>query len=289
MRNTSFFEKLTGSLRLSDDDLKALNDTHTENDTPSTATQTQQNTPQTSQQYQNDDDTEVIVEESEGDFDIPDDAEIETIEEVVEDDTIDSEQVDEYYEEVIDEEVQPEAHEEATKPVDETFASFDEDAEGPDEEEEDAEVSSEAEEDGYPIFNLESEEEPEDEEQFDVEPEEDETMEPEAKPRLPIDMYELHHEIIIRTLVPGITPENLKVSITRDHVSIAGTRPAPDGIPNKNYFEREVEWGEFSRVIELPTEVDVEHAEAVEKYGLLVIRLPKMDSKKTQELKVKSV
>lgn len=282
MRNTSFFEKLTGSLRLTDEDLKALNEHSDDTSSPNAPIAAAPSSVSTTATH---DDGDTIVEEIEGDFEIPEDAEIETIEEVVEDDTIDTEQIDEYYEEIIDEE-QPVHHLSAeVKP-----ATIQEEVEEEVHEEEPVDEPDDVEED-YPVFNIESEEEPEEEEEKLID---FTSRDIEKKPRperqsLPIDMYELHHEIIIRTLVPGITPEHLKVSITRDHVSISGTRPAPDGIPSKNYFEREVEWGEFSRMIELPVEVDVEHAEAVEKYGLLVLRLPKIDSMKTQELKVKSV
>jgi HSP20 family molecular chaperone IbpA len=281
MRNTSFFEKLTGSLRLTDEDLKALNEHNDDVSSPSAPVAAAPASIATTATH---DDGDTIIEEIEGDFEIPEDAEIETIEEVVEDDTIDTEQVDEYYEEIIDEE-QPVHH--ASPEVKLTTTHDGDEAVH---EEEPMHEQVDLEED-YPVFNIESDEEPEEEEEKLID---FTTRDIEKKPRperqsLPIDMYELHHEIIIRTLVPGITPEHLKVSITRDHVSISGTRPAPDGIPSKNYFEREVEWGEFSRMIELPVEVDVEHAEAVEKYGLLVLRLPKIDSMKTQELKVKSV
>lgn len=277
MRNTSFFEKLTGSLRLTDEDLKALNEP--EGPADLTAAAQVSVLPQSRAMPAPQDDTsDTIIEETHEDFEIPEDAEVETVEEVIEDDSIDSEEVEEYYEEIIDEE--PEQPQQHMKLVD-----FEDD-----EPTTEAAQAEEVAHTDYPVFNMEQEEEePEPEKLIDfTAPSIEKAPRPE-KPTLPIDMYELHHEIIIRTLVPGITPEHLKVSITRDHVSISGTRPAPDGIPDKNYFEREVEWGEFSRMIELPTEVDVEHAEAVEKYGLLVIRLPKIDSLKTQELKIKSI
>jgi HSP20 family molecular chaperone IbpA len=274
MRNTSFFEKLTGSLRLSDDDLKALNETGDEPATNSLMPQTAAKTTASSSTTSPADDT--IIEETDDEFEIPEDAEVETVEEVIEDDSIDSEEVEEYYEEIIEDD-SPANHPKELHPT----------AEEP---HNDREPEEEDEED-YPVYTIENETQPEEEAHDFIDFESSPARNNDHRERgmLPIDMYELHHEIIIRTLVPGITPEHLKVSITRDHVSISGTRPAPDGIPDKNYFEREVEWGEFSRMIELPTEVDVEHAEAVEKYGLLVIRLPKIDSMKTQELKVKSV
>lgn len=119
-------------------------------------------------------------------------------------------------------------------------------------------------------------------------PEERDDDDGDAKPGLAIDMYEEDNELIIQSMVAGVTPENLHVTITRDVVTIEGKRVAPKGIPEEMYVERELYWGEFSREITLPFEIDADGAEAVEKYGLLIIRLPRLDTGKAQELKVKS-
>lgn len=106
---------------------------------------------------------------------------------------------------------------------------------------------------------------------------------------LAIDVYEYDSELIIQAMVAGVTPENLNITITRDHVSIRGLRVAPREIADELHHVRELYWGAFAREIDLPFEVDTEKAEAVEKYGLLIIRLPKLNSNKMQELKVKSI
>ena len=109
------------------------------------------------------------------------------------------------------------------------------------------------------------------------------------EPGLAIDIYESDNELVIQSMIAGVTPENLHISITRDMVTIRGKRNAPQGIPDEHYIIRELYWGTFSREIELPYEIDTDGAEAVEKYGLLIIRLPKLDTDRTQELKVKSI
>jgi HSP20 family protein len=116
-----------------------------------------------------------------------------------------------------------------------------------------------------------------------------EEVEEEEEAGLAIDMYESDNELIIQSMVAGITPENLHISITRDSVTLSGRRVAPQGISDEHYVTRELYWGTFSRVIELPCEIDTDGAEAVEKYGLLIIRLPKLDTQRTQELRVKSI
>lgn len=105
---------------------------------------------------------------------------------------------------------------------------------------------------------------------------------------LAMDMYETDNELIIQTMIAGVAPDNLHISITRDLVTITGKRIAP-GVPEHDYITQELYWGVFSREITLPFEIDTDGAEAVEKFGLLIIRLPKIDKNRSQELKVKTI
>ena len=105
---------------------------------------------------------------------------------------------------------------------------------------------------------------------------------------LAIDVYQNPNEIIIQTMVAGVKPEDLTISITREMVTIKGEREAVRTIADEDYFQRELYWGSFSRTILLPAEIETEEAEAIEKHGLLTIRLPKIDKDKTAKLKVKT-
>lgn len=105
---------------------------------------------------------------------------------------------------------------------------------------------------------------------------------------LAVDVYQTPDEIIIRTLVAGVKPEDLDISITRDMVTIRGKREVHKEVTEDNYFSQELYWGSFSRTILLPQEIDVELAEAVEKHGLLTLRLPKIDKDRQTKVRVKS-
>lgn len=105
---------------------------------------------------------------------------------------------------------------------------------------------------------------------------------------LTVDVFQLPDEIVLKTMVAGVKPDDLQVSITREMVTIRGRRQEEHSISTDDYFYQELYWGGFSRTILLPQEVDPEEAEAVEKHGLLTIRLPKIDKKKSQNIKVKS-
>ncbi len=106
---------------------------------------------------------------------------------------------------------------------------------------------------------------------------------------LTVDVYQTPAEIIVKSMIAGVKPEDLQISITRDAVTIKGRRNEEITVNEENYFHKELYWGSFSRTITLPEEVEPEEAEAFEKNGLLTIRLPKIDKKKIQKLRVRSI
>ncbi len=95
--------------------------------------------------------------------------------------------------------------------------------------------------------------------------------------------------IVIKSMIAGVRPEDLDISITRDVVTIRGKREEEKIARDEDFFARELYWGSFARVISLPMEIDVDEAEAVEKHGLLILKLPKLDKKRQSKLKVRTV
>jgi HSP20 family protein len=106
---------------------------------------------------------------------------------------------------------------------------------------------------------------------------------------LSIDVYQTPTDIIIETMVAGVKPEDLELSISRDMITIRGKREESRTIDEDNYFTKELYWGRFSRTISLPAEVEPEEVEAVEKHGLLTIKIKKVDKEKTNNVKVRSI
>ncbi|MFA6397256.1 MAG: Hsp20/alpha crystallin family protein [Candidatus Paceibacterota bacterium] len=118
---------------------------------------------------------------------------------------------------------------------------------------------------------------------------EEEFNEEEEDGQLSVDVYQTPTDIVIQTMVAGVRPEDLSINITRDMVNLKGRREVNRTINDDNYFVKELYWGSFSRSILLPQEIEPEDAEAMEKHGLLIIKLPKIDKNKQTNLKVKSV
>jgi len=106
---------------------------------------------------------------------------------------------------------------------------------------------------------------------------------------LTVDVYQTPTDIILQTMVAGVKPEDLELTIARDMITIRGKREENRTIDEENYFVKELYWGKFSRSILLPQEVEPEEVEATEKHGLLTIKIQKVDKEKRNTIKVRSI
>lgn len=105
---------------------------------------------------------------------------------------------------------------------------------------------------------------------------------------LAVDVYQTPDAIVVKALIAGVHPGTVDISLTREMLTISGSRSDEREVDEEHYFQRELYWGSFSRTILLPEEVDVDLAEASERHGILMIRLPKINKKKQTKLKVRS-
>lgn len=97
---------------------------------------------------------------------------------------------------------------------------------------------------------------------------------PNDEGQLAVDVYDGDDEIVIRSAIAGVSPEDLEVILHNDMLTVRGRREAvePAGRP----LLRECHWGSFSRSLILPTEIDAENITATINDGVLLVRLPKI-------------
>ena len=101
---------------------------------------------------------------------------------------------------------------------------------------------------------------------------------------LTVDVYADGNNIVIETLIAGLNPDDLDISIAHDLVTIKGERIRSKEISGKNYYYQECFYGEFSRTILLPTDIDPDKAKAnFSKNGVLTIVMPKVEQKLTSK------
>ncbi len=110
----------------------------------------------------------------------------------------------------------------------------------------------------------------------------------EPQGELAVDVYQTPDTIVVKAFLAGVQPGSIDIALTREMLTITGSRQDEREVEDDNYFTRELYWGSFSRTILLPEEVDVDMAEASEKHGILMIRLPKINKNRQTKLKVRS-
>jgi len=112
---------------------------------------------------------------------------------------------------------------------------------------------------------------------------------PESEGQLTIDVYQTPADIVIKSTIAGVNPEDLDITITNDMVTIKGKRERDEEISTNDYYYQECYWGAFSRSVILPVDVEAEKAEAGMKNGILTIKLPKIEKITTRKIRVSSV
>ena len=109
----------------------------------------------------------------------------------------------------------------------------------------------------------------------------------ETEGQLSIDVFQTPSDIVIKSTIAGVKPENLDIAITNDMVTIRGRRESDENLENDDYFYQECYWGPFSRSIILPADVQTEKSLATLKNGVLTIKLPKSEKIKTKKIEIK--
>jgi len=111
--------------------------------------------------------------------------------------------------------------------------------------------------------------------------------ETDAEGQLTIDVYQTDDDIVIKSTIAGVKPEDLDININNDMVTVRGERKQEEEVDSENYYYQECYWGPFSRSVILPVEIITEKAEATMKNGILTLRLPKADVTRTRKIQVR--
>ena len=100
---------------------------------------------------------------------------------------------------------------------------------------------------------------------------------------LGINVGEEDDAYILSALVPGIKSDELNIQVLEDVVRIDGEYKADES----NYLVRELPNGSFTRTLRLPAPIDADQVEADITDGVLTLRLPKAESARPKQIKIK--
>jgi HSP20 family protein len=114
-----------------------------------------------------------------------------------------------------------------------------------------------------------------------------------ATPELPtaawvpvVDIFEEAEFLRIVAEIPGVKPEDMKISVEDNVLTIQGTKEqiAEEKAEKVHRYERT--YGTFERSFTLPATVNPEAIKASYEHGLLTLVLPKLEKSKARQIKV---
>ena len=92
-----------------------------------------------------------------------------------------------------------------------------------------------------------------------------------------IDVAESEKEITVTAELPGLSKDDVEITLTNNMLTIGGEKKRETENKNENYHMIERSFGSFCRTVALPVEVDTEKIDAVFKDGVLSVRIPKSE------------
>ena len=103
-----------------------------------------------------------------------------------------------------------------------------------------------------------------------------------------VDIYEQGDDVHIDVELPGVKPEEIKVNIEGDVLTISGERKRQEVGKKEGYQRVERTYGTFTRAFSLGQDVDPESVDAKFDNGVLKLSLHKRAASKRREIAVKA-
>ncbi len=103
----------------------------------------------------------------------------------------------------------------------------------------------------------------------------------------PVNVFADRDGYVVKLEVPGVAPENVNIEAEGRTLTVSGKRedaPTEAG----SFHRRERGYGQFSRSLQLPADLDASRAEANYKHGILTVRIPKKEEAKPRQISIKA-
>ena len=99
-------------------------------------------------------------------------------------------------------------------------------------------------------------------------------------------MVEQEKNYIVLAEVPGIKKEDLNIDVDKSSMTISAKKEQTNSEENDYYRRTEFSYGEFSRSICFPEEVNTNEIEAKLENGILKVELAKKEPEKNDKKKI---
>jgi HSP20 family protein len=90
-----------------------------------------------------------------------------------------------------------------------------------------------------------------------------------------MDVFEKNGYLMIKTELPGVEKEDIKVEMVEGDLIVHGERKSESEVKESDYYRLERAYGSFHRRLPIPFEVKPEQVKANYKDGVLEIQIPR--------------
>ncbi len=104
----------------------------------------------------------------------------------------------------------------------------------------------------------------------------------------PVDVFESQDQIKLVAELPGVRPEDVKISLENNVLTLRGEKQQIAEEQTERVHRYERAYGTFERTFTLPSTVDAEQIEANYKDGVLTVTLPKVERARPREIPVRT-
>lgn len=111
----------------------------------------------------------------------------------------------------------------------------------------------------------------------------------EDKFSMPVEITDKGRDYEVRAELPGVKKEDLDIDIDKNYMTINAKKVEENKVDEKSYKKSEFRYGEFSRTVYFPEEINTDKTEAKLEHGVLKIDAPKKysDNESKKKLTVK--
>jgi HSP20 family protein len=97
---------------------------------------------------------------------------------------------------------------------------------------------------------------------------------------MPVELHEKDNEYCVKAELPGVKKEDLDIDIDKNHITINAKKEEEQKEDTKGFRKSEFRYGEFSRTVYFPQDIDTEKTTAKLEHGILRIEAPKINAEK---------
>ena len=101
-----------------------------------------------------------------------------------------------------------------------------------------------------------------------------------------VDIYEGPDAIYVVVEAAGVDTDSLRLTFEGQFLHLSGKRHSPVSLGKRRFYQMEIEYGSFERIVRIPVTINLEQIEAQYENGLLIVEMFRKEPKKTIKIEV---